>query len=43
MGSIARMDPKPPSGCWYMSRSSPQPIRQSRGFKFERHGPPLMK
>ena len=40
MGSIACMDPKSPSSCWYMSRPPPQPIGQNRVFKFERH-PPL--
>ena len=39
MGSIARMDPKPPSSCWYMSRPSPQPKGQNRVFKFERPDP----
>ena len=40
MGRIARMDPKPPSSCWYMSKPSP-PIGQNRGFKIERPGSPL--
>ena len=33
MGSIVRMDPKPPSSCWYMSRPSPQLIGQNRVLK----------
>ena len=41
MGSIARMDQKPPSSCWYMSKPSPQPIGQNRVFKLEMPGPPL--
>ena len=39
MGSIARMDPKPPYNCWYMSRPSPQPIGQNRVFEIERPEP----
>ena len=35
MGSIVRMDPKPPSKCWYMFRPSPQPIGQNGVFKIE--------
>ena len=41
MGSIARMDPKPPSSCWYMPRPSPQPIGQNRVFEIERPKPSL--
>ena len=33
MGSIARMGPKPPSSCWYMSRSSPPTHRSKSCFK----------
>ena len=43
MGSIARMDPKPPLSCCYMARPSPQPIGQNRVFKFERAGTPPLK
>ena len=38
-GSIARMDPKPPLSCGYMSRPSPQPIAQNNVFKSEWAGP----
>ena len=42
MGKIVRMDPKPPSGCGYMSRpSSGIPThRSNRVFKSERTGSP---
>ena len=33
MGSIARMDPKPPSSCWYMSRPLPPPHRSKSCFQ----------
>ena len=40
MGSIARMDPKPPSSFGYMPRPSLQPIAQNRVFKSEMPAPP---
>ena len=43
MGSIACMDPEPPTSCGYMSRPSPQPMAQNRVFKSERPGPSLTK
>ena len=43
MGSIARIDPKPPLSCWYMSSRPghhPQPnIGQNRVFEIERPEP----
>ena len=40
MGSIARMDPKPPSS---FPGHHPQPIGQNRVFKIERPEPPPLK
>ena len=41
MGSIARLDPKLPSSCGFMSRLSPQAIARNRVLKIERPEPPL--
>ena len=35
MGSIARMDSKPPSSCWYMPRPSPPTHSIGQNLVFE--------
>ena len=43
MGSIARMDPKPPQHVGTCPGLTPQPISQNRVFQVDRPEPPLIQ